>query len=128
VPCPGLDEAWYFPPVVVGGVEEQASGARRVRGAGGDVAVNPGVAEDSGESAALELAVKRNHERSRVLFVLEAHMTAALADGDPADFLERDDQLLAGNDRQPLAHAGSGSVRRTIPISSERPSSRSPST
>jgi hypothetical protein len=35
------------------------------------VAVDPGVAEDPGESAALELAVKRDHERSRVLFVLE---------------------------------------------------------
>jgi len=72
--------------------------------------------------------MKRDHQRNCALVVLEAHMTAALADGDPSNLLKRADQLLAGKDRQPLAHPGSGSVRRTIPISSERPSARSPST
>ncbi len=72
--------------------------------------------------------MKRDYQRNGVLVVLEAHMTTALADSDPPNFLKRGDQPLAGNDRQPLAHAGNGSLRRTIPISSERPSSRSPST
>ncbi len=72
--------------------------------------------------------MKRDNQRNGVLGVLEAHMTAALADGNPPHLLKNADQLPAGNDRQPLAQAGSGSVRRTIPISSERPSSRSPST
>jgi hypothetical protein len=51
-----------------------------------------------------------------------------LANRGPADFAQRGDQLCAGDDRQSFAHAGSGSVRRTIPISRERPSSRNPST
>ncbi len=38
------------------------------------VAVNPGVAEDPGESAALELTMKRNHQRDSVVGVLETHM------------------------------------------------------
>lgn len=92
------------------------------------VAVDPRVAEDPSEGAALEFTMKRDHERGRALVVFEAHMAAALANGNPSSLLESVDQLLAGENRQPLAHAGSGSVRRTIPISSERPSSRSPST
>ncbi len=58
------------------------------------VAVDPGVAQDPGESAALELTMKRDHQRDGVLVVLEAHMTAALADGDPPHLLKRGDQLL----------------------------------
>lgn len=92
------------------------------------VAVNPGVAQDPCERAALEFTVKRDHERVRPFVMFESHVATALANGNPSDPLERVDQLLAGENRQPLAHAGSGSVRRTIPISSERPSSRSPST
>lgn len=92
------------------------------------VAIYSGVAQDPGESAALEFTMKRNHERNGVLVVFEAHMTAALANGDPPHLFKRADQLLARDDWQPLAHAGSGSVRLTIPISIERPSSRRPST
>jgi hypothetical protein len=36
--------------------------------------------------------------------------------------------LSAGYDRQPLAHAGTASLRRTIPEPTGRPSSRRPST
>jgi hypothetical protein len=36
--------------------------------------------------------------------------------------------LAAREDREALAHAGSGSRRRTMPVCSGRPSSRSPST
>jgi len=91
------------------------------------VTVNSGVAQDPSERAALEFTMKRDHQRNRALVVFEPHMATALANDNPSDLLERVDQLLAGYNRQPLAHAGSGSVRRTIPISSERPSWRSPS-
>jgi hypothetical protein len=60
--------------------------------------------------------------------MLEADVAAALTDCGPAELAERADELGAGNDRQPLAHAGSGNLRRTMPISSGRPSSRKPST
>jgi hypothetical protein len=36
--------------------------------------------------------------------------------------------LRAGDDRQPLAHPGIASTRRMTPVSTLRPSSRSPST
>jgi hypothetical protein len=51
-----------------------------------------------------------------------------LADRDPAELAERADELVAGDGRQTLAHAGIGNRRRTIPRSRERPSSRRPST
>jgi len=54
-------------------------------------------------------------------------MAAALAYRFPALLLERSDQLGAGDDRQALAHAEIGSLRRTTPLSLGRPSSRSPS-
>lgn len=60
------------------------------------VAVDPGVAEDPGERAALEFTMKRDHERNRALPVFEAHMAAALANDNPSDLFERVDQLLAG--------------------------------
>ena len=60
--------------------------------------------------------------------MLEANMAAALAHREPAELAECGDELGAGDDRQPFAHAGSGSLCRTMPLSSERPSSRSPST
>ncbi len=60
------------------------------------VPVDPGVAQDPGERAALELVVKRDHQRSRALVVFQTHMAAALTNGDPSDLLKRVDQLLAG--------------------------------
>jgi len=72
--------------------------------------------------------MKRHDQRDGAVQMLEAKVAAALANRDPTDPRERLDELRAGDDRQPLAHAGSGKVRRTIPSSSWRPSSRSPST
>lgn len=92
------------------------------------VAVDSGVAQNPGERPALELSMKRNDERVGLLVMLQADVTAALAHGDPSNLLKRIDELLTRDNRQPLAHTGSGNVRRTIPISSDRPSSRSPST
>jgi hypothetical protein len=66
--------------------------------------------------------MKRDDKRHRPVWMLEADMTAALTDRGPAELAESGDELGAGNDRQPLAHAGSGNLRRTIPISSDRPS------
>jgi hypothetical protein len=63
------------------------------------VAVDPGVAQDPSERAALEFTMKRDHERSRALVVFEAHVATALANCDPSDFLESVDQLLAGENR-----------------------------
>ena len=60
------------------------------------VAVNPGVAQDPGERAALEFTMKRDHQRNRALVVFEPHMATALADDNPPDLLKRADQLLAG--------------------------------
>jgi hypothetical protein len=60
------------------------------------VAVDPGVAEDPGERAALEFTMKRDHERNGALLVFEPHMASALANGNPSDLFESIDQLLAG--------------------------------
>jgi hypothetical protein len=60
------------------------------------VAVEPGVAQDPSERAALEFTMKRDHQRNRALVVFESHVAAALANGDPSDLLESVDQLLAG--------------------------------
>ena len=60
------------------------------------VAVDPGVAENPGERAALEFAVKRDDERNCALVVFETHVATALANGNPSDLLESVDQLLAG--------------------------------
>lgn len=92
------------------------------------MAADASVAQDARERSSLELAMERHHQRDGVVWMLEANMTAALADRDPPEFAERGDELGAGNDRQPIAHAGSGNLRRTIPMSKDRPSSRSPST
>src|SRR5215207_5765324 len=51
-----------------------------------------------------------------------------LSDDLPAVSFEGADQSGAGDDRQAGCHAGSGSLRRTTPVSSGRPSSRRPST
>ena len=60
------------------------------------VAVNPGVAQDPGERAALEFTMKRDHQCNRALVVFEPHVATALANSNPSDLLERVDQLLAG--------------------------------
>jgi hypothetical protein len=60
------------------------------------VAVDPSVAEDPSERAALEFAVKRDHQRNRALVVFQAHMATALANDNPSDLLESVNQLLPG--------------------------------
>lgn len=70
----------------------------------------------SSESALPRLIAKMEHlgiERSTV--------------GIPPELAKGRDELCAGDDRLPLGQAGSDSLRRTIPICRDRPSSRSPS-
>ncbi len=81
------------------------------------VAVDARVAQNARERASLEFAMQRHHQRNRALRMLEADMAAALSNRNPPHLAERRDELGAGNDRQPLAHAGSASLRRTIPMS-----------
>ena len=59
-------------------------------------AVDPGVAQDPSERAALEFTMKRDHQRNRALVVFEPHVASALANDNPSDLLQRVDQLLAG--------------------------------
>jgi hypothetical protein len=53
------------------------------RGADAGHGVDSGVAQNSGENAALELAMKWDHQRSRALVMSDADVAVALAD-DPA--------------------------------------------
>jgi hypothetical protein len=69
-----------------------------------------------------------NHERDRAIGMLESNMTPSLAHGLPSHPFESLDELGAGNNRQAVAHAGIENLRRTIPVPTDRPSSRSPST
>jgi hypothetical protein len=66
------------------------------REAAGDRRGRSLVAENPGERAALEFAVKRDDERNCALVVFETHVATALANGNPPDLLESVDQLLAG--------------------------------
>jgi hypothetical protein len=77
---------------------------------------------------ALELAVQRHHKRDCSILMLEANVTAALTGHFSAELLKHTDQLRAGDDRQTPAHAGTASLRRTMPEPTGRPSSRRPST
>lgn len=63
-----------------------------------------------------------------MVWVPKSNMAAALPYGNPAELGEGRDQLRAGDDRKPPAQAGNESLRRTTPISKDRPSSRIPST
>jgi hypothetical protein len=65
------------------------------------VAVDPGVAQDPSERAALEFTMKRDHQRNRALVVFQTHMATAQANGNPSDLLQSVDQLLAEENRQP---------------------------
>ncbi len=92
------------------------------------VSFDPCVAQNSGQRAALEFAVKRHDQGDGAIRVLEADVTATLAYRNPPELAEGRDELCAGDDRLPLGQAGSDSLRRMIPICSDWPSSRSPST
>lgn len=96
----------------------------------GDVArgIGAGVAQDSGNGAALEFTVKRHDQGNDMVWVPKSDMAFALPYGDPAELAKGRNQLRAGDDREPAAQAGNGSLRRTTPISRDLPSSRIPST
>lgn len=113
--CQLLGPLWVF----TGGGSEEAPEL---------LTVDASLAQDADKRAALELAMQRYHQRHGPIRVLQTNVAAALTDYRPAEPSERGYELGAGNDGQPLAHAGSGNLRRTIPISSGRPSSRRPST
>lgn len=90
--------------------------------------IHSSIVENSRQRAALELPMQRHRQRDPSVMVLHADMTPALARDLPASTFERFDEAPTGNDRQSGAHAGTGNLRRITPASSERPSSRSPST
>lgn len=92
------------------------------------VAAQTGVPEDAVQRPSLEFAVQRHDQRHGTVLVSETDVTAALANGFPAELLKNTDELRAGDNRQTLAHAGTASLRRTMPDPTGRPSSRRPST
>lgn len=87
-----------------------------------------GIAQDAGEGAAAQFPMERDDERVTAPGLLQADVTAALADDFPALLAQRLDQALAGDDRLARGHAGRGIERRITPLSSGSPSSRRPST
>jgi hypothetical protein len=72
--------------------------------------------------------VKRDNEGNGMVWVMQSDMATALTHDDQASLPRADTRSVPENDREPAAQAGSGSLRRTTPISSDRPSSRIPST
>ena len=92
------------------------------------VSVDTGVAQDPGEGAALQLSVQEDDQRHGTLRVAQTHVATPLTGHDPTELAQRGDQLVAGDNWEAPAQAGSGSVRRTTPMSRARPSSRRPST
>ncbi len=59
--------------------------------------------------------MQRDDERRHALLVFETDVAASLAHDGLPGFLQRGDELLAGDDRQSFTHAGSGSLRRHDP-------------
>lgn len=92
------------------------------------VAAQTGVPEDAVQRPALEFAVQRHNQGHSTILMSEANVAATLANGFPAELLKHTDELRTGDDRQTLAHAGTASLRRTMPEPTGRPSSRRPST
>jgi hypothetical protein len=72
--------------------------------------------------------MKRNGERDSPGGMLQSNVASALASDFPSVAFESFDQTLPRYDWQGSGHAGTGNFRRITPVSSERPSSRSPST
>jgi hypothetical protein len=87
-----------------------------------------GIAQDSGEGSLPDLLVEWHDQRVSAPWLLQSHMTAALADDGPAVSLERSDQRLARDDRLSRDYAGRANFRRITPVSRDPPSSRMPST
>lgn len=107
------------PVVVAGGLGQQATQIVRAE---------IGVAQDSSKSAFAQFLVKRHDQGDSMARLLETDMAAALTRDLPTFRFQRLDEALAGDDRLARAHAGRGILRRTTPMSSGSPSSRSPST
>ena len=72
--------------------------------------------------------MQRNDEGGRPFGVLQEDVASPLSSGTPAVSFEDLDQLCTGQDGLAVAHAGIGSLRRTTPAPTDRPSSRSSST
>ena len=72
--------------------------------------------------------MQRHDQRHGPILMSEANVAATLTNRFPAELLEHTNELRARDDRQTLAHAGTASLRRTMPEPTGRPSSRSPST
>lgn len=60
--------------------------------------------------------------------MLQPNVTPSLSSDFPTLAFESLHKTLPGYDGQGTGHAGTGNFRRITPVSSERPSSRTPST
>lgn len=72
--------------------------------------------------------MERNGERNPPVRMLQSDVASSLASDFPSVAFESFDQAPPRYDRQGARHAGTGNFRRITPASSERPSSRIPST
>lgn len=72
--------------------------------------------------------MKRDGERDPPVRMLQSNVASSLASDFPSVAFESFDQTLPRYDGQGAGHAGTGNFRRITPASSERPSSRIPST
>lgn len=86
------------------------------------------VLEDAVQGSPLQLPVQRYDEERQTVGVPETDVASALPSDLPIKPLEHTYQLRARDDRQALAHVGSGKLRRRMPAPMARPSSRRPST
>ena len=92
------------------------------------LALETRVLEDAVQGSLLQLPVQRYDEERRTVGVPETDVASALPSDLPTEPFEYTNELRARDDRQALAHAGSGNLRRRMPAPISRPSSRRPST
>lgn len=92
------------------------------------VRAQTGIAKYSRQRPALQLPMKRDGEQDAPIRMLQSNVASSLASDFPSVAFERFDQTLSRYDWQGGGHAGTGNFRRITPVSSERPSSRIPST
>lgn len=72
--------------------------------------------------------MKRHDEGNGAVRMPQTDVAAALTHNYPAKLSKGRDQLCAGDDWEAPAQPGNVSLRRTTPVSRDRPSSRIPST
>ena len=72
--------------------------------------------------------MKGNGKRDPSVRMLQSNVASSLPSDFPSVAFESFDQALPRYDWQGAGHAGTGNFRRITPVSSERPSSRIPST